>query len=45
MGKFADIAIGSVAIEGVPEALSVEHAVVASTTVSTRIELRRIPEE
>jgi len=44
-GKFADIAIGTVAIEGVPEALSVEHAVVARVTAAIKIAVKKVAEE
>jgi hypothetical protein len=45
VGKVADIAIGSVAMEGVPEALSVEQAVVASTSDRRRTLLRKTVEK
>jgi hypothetical protein len=44
-GKFADMAIGTVAIEGLPDALRVEHAVVAKVIAATKIALRNIREE
>jgi hypothetical protein len=44
-GRFADIAIGMVAIEGVPEAASVEQPVVASNNVSRKATLTQISAE
>ena len=45
VGNVADMAIGSVAMEGVPEALSVEQAVVARTSETIRISVRKTVEE
>ena len=45
VGKVADMAIGSVAMEGEPDALSVEQAVVASTSDTRKMLARRTVEE
>jgi hypothetical protein len=45
VGKVADMAIGSVAMEGAPDALSVEQAVVARTSERIMITVRKTVEE
>ena len=45
VGNEADMAIGSVTMEGVPEALIVEHAVVASMSEKIRMLPRKSVEE